>query len=62
MNILIEIPESIVEFCKERKFGLLKRKKLIKAYVETRLLQDDWDIAKDDFEQWLEEGGEDSIN
>lgn len=55
MNITIKIPNSIIDFCIEKKIGLVKRKKLIKDYIETKLLQDDWGIAKDDFEQWLEE-------
>jgi hypothetical protein len=55
MDILIKIPQSIVDFCIEKNIGLVKRKKLIKSYIETKLLQDDWGIAKDDFERWLEE-------
>jgi len=35
MNITIKIPNSIIDFCIEKKIGLVKRKKLIKEDMDT---------------------------
>lgn len=54
MKILIEIPESIVTFCKERKMSDKKIAQLFKRFIEAQH-QDDWGNFKDVFTRWLED-------
>ncbi len=62
MQILLEIPDSIVEHCKnELKLSDKKTRTLCKRYIESFAFESTYD-ALSGFEEWMEDNGQEELD
>lgn len=61
MQIIITIPAIIISFCRENKVPDYKIPKLFKEYLNQNTLNESWGSCKDEFSNWFEENGEDTL-